>query len=416
MRKEKNNKKRMKRKMFWIAAALLFCFVVFFSNVKSAEAVGIAPAYKEVIYNNQDITYTMKVVNENGEAGTYSVEIAGDLSQYVKADRSSVTFAKGEIQKDVNIKLSIPSGMKMTPGEYTTRIIVKEPTQNQGEIMALVGISSKLITTIPGEGAYVQAKLFAPNFVDNVTNSFSVEITNKGIKEARNCVTIIDVTSSLNAKVTSLISESMTVPGASVQTARLSWMPHLNSGLYTAKASVVCEGTTAGDEKLFSVGSPDVNVISFTTSSFKLGSISKFDLILSSDWGEAISNVYANIEVNKNDKVLFTSQTESTDLVPNGKAVLPVYLDTTGFSPGEYNVYLTLHYLEKQKEQVYTALMSNDKIVMNSLSGNVVGNAGSSGGSDDGGGMNSLLIIAIIVIAVVNIILVVRVLRKKKKE
>jgi hypothetical protein len=372
-----------------------------------------------MIYTQQAATYDLRIINDENSQGVYDIEVAGDLTDYVKTSKTSVSFAGGKQQETVTVSVNIPSGTRLSPGDYVVRLIIKEHSYGAQGMTALVGVVSKLTVTIPGEGSFVQAKLYAPNFARNTTNSFAVEVTNKGNRPAENCFIVVDVYSSLNYKIVSLASERNTVQPASASRILLPWKPDQNNGMYNAEASVVCDGTSASSEGSFSIGSPDISISDFSPENFRLGSINKFNMLLSSNWGEQISGVYADAEVTKGDTSVFRVKTETLDMPPLQKAMVPVYIDTTGFEAGDYSVYLTLHYLDQQTGKLYSVKMLQDRAIVSSLSGMVAGGAGEPGGGaagGSGGGMMYLLIFAVLVIAVVNIVLVVRLLRKRREK
>ena len=409
-----------RKKLSAISILVLSLLIILISLSSFVSAIGVVPGYKNVVYSKQDITYEMKVINDEGLTGTYDVEASGDLAQYIKLSKKEITFTSSQSQDNVGIIFSLPADASISPGEYTIRIVVKEQHSQTDGMMALVGVVSKLTVTIPGDGAFIQANVLAPNFIKGNTNAISIDVTNKGTKDANDCFASVDIYTSLNAKVVSLTSDKKNLVATKSDRLVVSWMPNANNGMYLARATILCDGKTAAmGESTFSIGSPELTVESMTSGKFSLGGISKFNLVISSEWGEQINDVYADVEITKDKNSVFKSKTESVDVLPLEKVVLPLYVDTSNFAPGDYALYLTLHYLGKDNGLVYDMKMSTDKVVVTSLSGMVVGGTGGtdtsgSSSSSGGGSLTGLLIVAVIVIAIVNVVLVVRVLRKKK--
>jgi hypothetical protein len=392
---------------------MLLLSILFFSSLNGINALGIVPGERAFVYDGKDIEYNIRVLNDELKSATYNLEINGELAKYVTLSKNKLYFTSQKADEVISAKLSIPETDEIPPGEYTIRISVKSDESTSSGVTAYVGVISKLIITIPGNDAYVKIQTFVPNFIKGEQNSFSVDIINKGIKPANNCFAVIDILSSTNSKVISLVSNRINVQGTRIEKFLLPWTPTVNNGLYTAKTSVICDETSAEDQKSFSIGSPHIKVVNFVSTEFVLGQINRFDLIIESEWGENIDTVYADIELAKEGVPLTRAKTESTGIRALEKMSLPVYLDTKNMVPGKYSLYVMLHYLDKDVGEIYDVEMSENKFVIDKLSGMVVG--GNAPDDDSSGGTNALLVLAIIVIVVVNVVLVLKLVKRKKE-
>jgi hypothetical protein len=379
----------------------------------SVSALGIGPGEKSVVYDSQDIVYNLRIVNDDKVTGTFTVDAAGELSKYMTFSKTKISFTPQKADEVISVKLSIPQDVKIPVGEYTLRITVKADESNGAGVTAFVGVISKLIVTIPGDSANVHIQTYVPNFVRSEKNSFSVEIANKGITPATNCFAVVDIVTSSNAKVISLISNRVNVQGTRIETLLIPWTPDVNNGKYIAKTSLICDGVSLEDEKTFSIGSATIKVVNFVSTEFELGDINRFDLILQSEWGEKITNVYADVELAKNEVTLTRTKTETIDILGMEKLSVPVYLDTSGMTEGKYSMYIMLHYLDKSVGEIYSVQMTANTFVIDKLSGMVItGNS-----KDDGaGGTNSLLIMVIVVVVILNVVLVMKLLRRKEDK
>jgi preprotein translocase subunit SecG len=397
-------------RILMIVVLLLCGFVLLSPSVLS---LGIGPGEKTVVYNSEDITYNLRIVNDDKVTGTFTVDAAGELAKYMTFSKTKISFTAQKADEVISVKLSIPQDVKIPVGEYTLRITVKADESNGAGVTAFVGVISKLIVTIPGDSANVAMHTYVPNFVRGEKNSFSVEIVNKGITPATNCFAVVDIITSSNAKVISLISNRVNVQGTRMETLLLPWIPDVNNGKYIAKTSVICDGVSLEDEKTFSIGSATIKVVNFVSTGFELGEINRFDLILQSEWGETISNVYADIELAKDEITLTRTKTETIDILGMEKMSVPVYLDTNGMTEGKYSMYIMLHYLDKSVGEIYSVQMTANTFVIDKLSGMVVtGNS-----KDEGaGGTNSLLIMVIVIVVILNVVLVMKLLKRKEDK
>ncbi|MGV8161938.1 MAG: hypothetical protein ACP5N2_01225 [Candidatus Nanoarchaeia archaeon] len=409
------NSNLCKNKFKLLAILFLFLLNVFlFSN--SVQGLGVLPAFEETILEGSSIKYDITIVNEENIDQELSVLVEGDLAEYIRLSESVISFSKGEPRKTITATLTVPQRLTFRPGEYNNRVVIKQQSKEEGMI-AKLGVASRWIITVPGEGASLTVNLFSPNFIKNSQNSFSVEVFNKGNKQASNCKALIDVYTALNVKVDSFVSTSRNIAPKTQDRIQIYWTPNVENGNYFAKASVICDDADGYGEKSFSVGSPDLEIESFATDNFKLGEISKFDLILSSSWGEQIDGVHADVELAKGDLSIFKIGTESKNIGPLKSISIPVFMDTAGVAPGDYTIFITLYYLGKQKEEVYSAKLLEDRAVITSLTGNVVGGrASDSSGAGDKSGDSymGLLILAIVIVVIVNVVLVIKFMRKKK--
>ena len=373
-------------------------------------AIGLAPATKEVLIDNNNLTYDLKIVNENNDAGEYNIIVTGDMEKYIKLSKSKIVFDKNKKSENIQITFDKPD-KELEGGEYLTRIIVKKTGTKNKEMIAQVGVASKLIIIIPYDGVALNTELFSPNFIKNKENSFTLNVVNKGVKEATNCKAVVEVFTSLNAKVYSTITENTNIPPKSKERLLIPWTPNVENGNYLVKSTLICDGLQDIKQTAFTVGSPELSVDGLVASKFKLGEISKFDLILSSAWGEVIQGVHAEAELLKDDKEILSAKTESKDVPALGKEILPIYLDLTNVDAGRYELFVTVKYLGKEISEVYDTYMTSDKVVLNSLSGNVV--KGDESKPEGSGGVNSILIMVIALVVIVNAALVFRMLKKK---
>ncbi|MFA6073198.1 MAG: hypothetical protein WC758_03730 [Candidatus Woesearchaeota archaeon] len=407
-------------KLFANKKIILFLFILLLL-VPSVLSLGIAPAYKTVILSSTSTTsteYELRIMNENGVAQTLELSVVGDLSEYVILSKYKLEFVQGQTQQDIKVTISMPKGIDLKPGEYVSRILLKEKSSSQSGMMAVVGVASRVEMIVPGDGALLKSTLFAPNFKKNAPNAFSIEVKNLGGKDAKNCKAVIEILTPLNVNIGALTSESITILAGETKNILVPWSPSDIVGNYLAKSSILCDNGDTNDERAFLIGSADLRIVSFESDNFKLGGISKFDLIVASDWPEEIKYVNAQVDIIKNDVTIYTAKTENKDIQANGKVIFPVFLDTKNMVPDKYSVFVTLKYLDKEFEQVYNAYFKENEVIIDAPSGMVVGGNSLDTTKVDGlnNGNNSLLILAIIFILAVNGFLVYKLIKKKSKS
>jgi hypothetical protein len=390
---------------------ILVSFIFALSNY--VEAIGVAPSEKSYVFDSKEISYNLRIMNDEKFQGTFHVEATGELSKYVTFSKTNINFDAQKADEVINVKLSIPKDADVPPGEYIIRIAVTADQSSSSGVTAFVGVISKLQVTVPGDISFIKIQTYVPNFINGQENSFSVEVINKGIKPATNCFAVIDILTPENAKIMSLVAPRKDVAGTRTEIIVLPWTPNVNNGQYVAKASVVCDDTTSEERKSFMIGSPAVSIVNFVSEDFVLGGINRFDLILQSEWADVIKDVYANVELMKDGTSKGRAKTESGNIGPLEKLSLPVFIDTKGLEPGKYSMYIMLNYLGKEVGEVYAVDVTQNEFKVDRLSGMVTGVGAQ---SDSEPGTYTLLIFVIIVVVILNIVLVMKLMRRKEEK
>lgn len=402
----------MKKSIIYKAICLILPVIaLFIFSVHGACALGIAPGERPFVYDGKQIEYEIRIMNDEHRDTVYSIDVTGELAKYVSLSKQVVSFTSDKNDEVVYVKFFIPETEEVSPGEYTVMISVKTSGETKTGVTAYVGVVSRLELTLPGNGSYIKINPYVPNFIKGKENSFSIDVVNKGSKTAKNCFAVVDVYTSMNSKVVSLISNRIDVSSLRIENILIPWTPDVNNGQYLAKMSVICDEASAKTESSFSIGSPSIKVVNFVSSDFTLGEINRFDLILESEWGENIDNIYADVEFAKDGNSLSRAKTESINVRPLATVSLPVYLDTKGMSNGKYSLYIMVHYLDKDEGKIYDVTVTENKLSVDQLSGLVVGGKGVDESPTDG--TNALLILAIIAIVIVNVVLVLRLIKRK---
>jgi hypothetical protein len=376
-------------------------------------AIGVVPASKEVILSDNPTSYNVRILNNEGNEKTINLEITGELSEYITINKQRINFKEGQTQEDVTITINkMPEHIK--PGEYTSRLLIKNSNNNQGENIALVGVSSRILMTIPGEGVNLDATIFTPNFINGKTNTFSVEVTNKGNSDAEECTAILNIYTSMNSEVASLISEKTRIKAKSTNRIQIPWTPQVYSGNYLAKAKITCKSTEITTEQTFHVGSPNIKINNIYADNFNLGSLSLFKLIATSEWGEEIKNVFVEVELEDKGKIIDSYKTHSKDFKPKDTEIYDVFLNTKSIQPGKYNLFVKINYLGKESETVYEAQLFQNRAILTSATGQIIGSAGIENNEESH--FKSILILSILTVVILNIFLATKVIRRNKNK
>ena len=161
------------------------------------------------------------------------------------------------------------------------------------------------------------------------------------------------------------------------------------------------------DEKTFRVGSPEVVVDDISASSFTLGGIAGFDILLRNLLGEEIRGVYADVEFRRDSELIEEFTTQTVNIAGGDRSQVQAYFDTQGMSAGLYDLIIKLYYLDQvTKKSQQIRLESNNIDIIGT--GRVIEETETSDGM-------ILLIVVIFFLVVMNGFLLYKFVFKKKK-
>ena len=104
----------------------------------------------------------------------------------------------------------------------------------------------------------------------------------------------------------------------------------------------------------FNVGDVLIEIINLETNKFSPGEIAKFTLEVESKWNKQIDDVYAVIEVFDLDgNSMGSAESKKISVSEWGKEKIDIFWDSTGITPGMYEVKAILYYADKTSEKTF---------------------------------------------------------------
>jgi hypothetical protein len=270
-------------------------------------------------------------------------------------------------------------------------------------------VASKLLLRVPYSGKYSEIRLLAPDFVRGSASNFAVEVHNFGDEDIEEAQAFIDIYGPLNNKLFTLSGEKARVPAKEKALLIVNWIPDVNNGPYKAVATVLYDGQSATSEMDFQIGEPQLSIESVSVTDFTLGGIAKFDVLVGSNWGVPMEEVYGWVKVS-DDKTVYTSYKTSTmSMEPYGKQLFQGYWDTDKVVPGPYKLDILFNYLGRTSQEIYDIVVQQDDIS--------IPQAGMATTDVEGEAKTSIIVLAVVVFLVliatiVNTIILVRRLRR----
>jgi hypothetical protein len=289
------------------------------------------------------------------------------------------------------------------------------PSGKAGEgvsIGSTIVVTSQLLIKVPYPYKYAEIRLDVAESQVNGTTKFYVEVDNLGQQDLVGMQAVVEILGPTNEKIAIVKSDTKTIMAGKKDALTASWKADVNSGQYKAIVSLAYDdGKIATVDKLFNVGSLEVDVVDVSVKNFKLGDIAKFDVTVENKWSAAVDDVYAQLQIfNENNQQIANVKTASLNIPPMGRQVLNAYWDTAGVREGTYSGKLLLNYANKVIERTLKT-----EIKLDSIKVEIVGLGVTARATAVEGGSQNLIFILIAVLIVINIAWFVYFKKKEKK-
>jgi hypothetical protein len=324
---------------------LLVIVFMFLLVVNFANALGVTPA-KRILDIEQDASLNYEenfiVVNDVEDKLDFVVEVKGELADYVSLDKKKFKFKKGEREKNVSYKISLPENI-VKPGNNDIVFIVAEDVENK-EKGSVVGASLSVMTVlrvrVPYEGKYVEPEFIISKGDSDGIISFIVYAHNLGEEDIKSAKAFIEVSGSQIGET----NEEKILSGERKELIA-NWNVHVDPGEYSAKAVIVYDKKEIKINKDFEVGETKFELQNVVVSDFKLGDVAKFEILLNNLWNEDIEDVYARMEIyNLNGVLIDSLKTPLSNFNVNDVGALVGYWDTSNVEVGSYMTKLVVYY------------------------------------------------------------------------
>jgi len=306
--------------------------------------LGITPAIVE--YNFEpglEKTISIRVMESdpNMELKLY---VEGDLSEYFELDRETLVGSGY-----YNVKMKLPEHINQ-PGLHIIYLGSKEMGVAGGGITSAIDARVVVKIHVPYPGKYAEITEFSVGNVNRGDNAkFQIKVASRGGEDidANTHIALIsdeEIIDTLSFEPITILSGQMAVLDKVVNTSVY------GQGDYIARAIVEYVGGKAEAETKFRVGSLLVNIIDFTRT-FKLDTINRFDIDINSLWNNKLDNVFATVEILKNNQVKANFKTPSVELAAWKNETLRGYFETDGFAAGKYKAKVYLDYGGQTKKE-----------------------------------------------------------------
>lgn len=381
-------------------------FVLMIFLVIPVHSLGVVPSRKSIDFEpNLKKTVDLKLSGVEGKVLMYT---EGDLSSYIQVPSGYIDVDGSKV---VSYDLNLPSDFE-EPGNHPGKVIIREVdegTEGETAVGATVEVVSKINVFVPYTGSHAEAKLHMPRMEEDKKSNFAVEVENMGTEDITDAKVVIDILSPFEDKVATLESEEGRIPKKETEEFIMDWVPEVKPGEYMAKVTLIYDEKNAFDEKNFSIGSPDVNIVSLDAGDYELGGVAKFSILVESQWNKPMEDIYGEVSVKKDDDVYTRTETERKDLPAYGKQTLRAFWETEKSGVGDYKLDALVHFLDNKAENQFDISVEPNEIVVSSPTGEV--SKGKSNFLEEN--FQIIIILIVIIIGMVNIYIFVK-MRKRR--
>jgi len=389
-----------------LKALLYIILLVCFCSV--AAGWGVVPARELVPYDEGVRELELSLENNDLQEGYFDVSFTGTLAPHASYDGGLVHVVPSEDSVPIPFSLEIPADMD--PGRNSLRVKLQQVSSEESEktVSSLISLSSEFVVFAPREGQHVNADVIVGKTSSEEPVPFTVTLLNTG-SEAVPVWADVSVKTPLNAEAARLRSSETVLSPDEAGKVVASWRGERQPGAYYAEVVVHYGDKVKVLHEKFVVGSSELSIVEIGSPRFSLGDIVPLEVSVSNHWNRPSEDVYAEVFVLSDGRIVQSFKTPSEDVGPYGGATLKGFWDTGSLVVGGYDLQVKVHSDRGSSQRSYPVVVRMDRLdVDSSLSGEVVAGDASSGSGD------GLLIMLILVVVVTNIVLLARLRRWKR--
>ncbi|MFH1151867.1 MAG: hypothetical protein V1788_01950, partial [Nanoarchaeota archaeon] len=364
----------MKNKIYLIGLCMILGILI----MQNIIAIGITPARTTINFEkglSQNVPFS--ILNSENKDMSVVFTVRGDLAEYVTLTQAYAEFSSSEGSKSFNYIISLPQD-SLFPGRHEAEIVALEMPKDIKEKGTFVGATLAVITQlhvyVPYPDKYVEGELNIIQSQQDSSTVFLVPVTSRGKLDVIDVRAIIDVYTSLNEKVATVETNSVSLNSLERKDLSVTWPANVNPGKYLAIATIIYDEKTTEVQKEFQVGNMIMEIKEVIVKDFELGGIAKFDALVESKWSTELKDVYLNIIVyNHEGEVMADFKSPNYNMLALGNTRMVAYWDTAGVKQGTYEGKISINYKEKPtNERNIQMKITDSSIEIIGLTGQVV--------------------------------------------
>jgi hypothetical protein len=337
-----------------IRIIILLCILII--TCYSSTAIGIAPA-KEIVTYNGPVNYSFRIINNDKQTLNIKLLPSGELSEYIKLEKDTLTINPEQYEVPVEYSLNIPK--EFASGMHNTKILVS--TSDNGAIISSVNsIAYELGVFIPIPGKHL-GTVFNINS-DNNGQTVSISLTNTGTELINNIAGKIIISDSFGAEIDTIILENVTELGTNTRkNYNKYWGENVKSGNYTFKLLVQYDNQEYSDSKEIVITNP-IYITGINFDDNTIGGNRTLSVSINNNVQEDII-IYGDI-ILTSDKGRYAIEMDKVNVNGLSEGELIGKWDTTNVEPGIYSTKITVKYIDGATERNVQTIVENGSIII----------------------------------------------------
>jgi hypothetical protein len=350
---------------------LLLALIIIVPEVLS---IGIAPAYKEVFYEpGKEIDISFRIINNEKKDMDVLIYAKGELSNNIEI-ATNLKIRSDELEKTVPYKVILP--LKLAPGTNVLNVYVVENTLEEDSIDIVkthLGVAHKLMVIVPYPGEYLQGMMFVEGTKPGEQVQFTLSLNNLGTETLENIKGTIVIRDSKGKGISQLVTDTATLKSKEKGKITAAWQSK-DVGKYIAQAVISYGDEVLLIEKELEIGEALITIRDIRIVKFRLGDISRMDILLENNWNEDMPGVLTKTVIyDASSNVVSDFDSSPVDIGQSSTKEVPSYWETQGVEPGNYVLNIVLEYLGKKNEKSYQVAVDEDSMTfLDGATGNVI--------------------------------------------
>ncbi len=371
--------------------AILFLFFIVL-NIGIVHAARLSPSAIRIYYMpNYEETFTFYT----DPHASSQVILEGDLAEYV-------SVVENNIARDgtFRVKVKLPQKIEI-PGQHVVYVQVMDSPTEGGNINGIASVRTGIDIRVPYPGYFAEFNFQTPHLNVGQSAVMGIIVANKGTLNftAQATVEIFDKNGIRQGTLT--VPPKFVISGSEQTLQAVFNASTYQAGDYKAIATVSYGDKSQQLTSTFRIGGLQLSLKNYSRV-LKPYAINQFSLEVVSGWNEDIKNVYAQVTVFNETKIIGNFKTPFADVLPWGSAFLTGFWDATSVGEGSYPVEMRVSYHDKFDVHKGIVELREDVIVEKTETPPFYKRIN----------ITHILIAAIAILVIVNVILI---LRKKKK-
>lgn len=323
--------------------------------------IGVSPSSLVIPYEAGAIkTYEFFGENKNNVDANIKIFIAGELKDYVEISQE-LDVIPAKKKKKFTFKIKHPE--ILSPGTYSGQLVLEERMGQEEFLAGASGFGAKgavvmqLQVKVPYDGKYMEVK-FPP--MRSVVPKERIFLTlnaynygNEEIKDISGHLRILTPDSTEIAVIETILIES--INPMEMGEFRAIWVvpAEAQAGEYKINAEIEYGGEKPAMASYpLRIGTESIDIVDVTTSNIQANSVGKFQINIKNKWNKELSNVYADIIIMLDGKIIKEIKTSSVDVYGFASSSLIGYWEIGDRTYKEYKAKIILHFGDSAVEKV----------------------------------------------------------------